>query len=669
MKDTTYFKSLTIALLLTIASLSQVFSQIEVTNYGAIPLDRLAISRWQHFEWDASGTWETIDVTKNGILPNTTIDIAPLVEKIINEGTGKRILQFPAGTFNIKTQVDISKDDIQIVGVGKTTRFMLAGGASDGGFSSGGSRSGNYTLTKDALRGDNTVTFSSTSGLDVGDYFIMVQSGTVTRPDAEGDETQIFKITAKSGNTLTLDMKFGIPFYKNSSTAQETNFRKNLRFHNFYMEKTSLPASSKHDNISLNTIRNVEVSNIESNKAFSSHVQIFRGREVIFHDNNFYGNYGGGGGFQYGIKINLSTNCHVINNVASNLRHHYATQYGSNHCVIAYNRALPTYNDYADFGQHNSKGCHNNLFEGNYGEEIYDDANPRASWGTRYTMWFRNHALVKIGSENPYVENMNIIGNELKAPASGIKMGDPGKFTFAGGNIVSISKEGGTGTLIWGDMKSGAAIPASLFLKNRPSYVARWPLYGPAATFPTTNTDPTGSFTLPTFTSIEEGYTKLEFLVEAFDVDASDVLSLTMFVDGKSIRTDNTKPYQWGHTSTDVNTAKELLNLLPGNHEFKVVISDGKGGSKTIIKMINVAIKPDVVNVLEYTENLGVNVYPNPSETGVFHFSREISFEVLDMLGNLVQKGTGDQVDLSNFAKGNYVIKEEGLNEKVLNKL
>lgn len=461
---------------------SLLFGQIEVTNYGDIPENRLAISRWQNIKWDGSGTWQTIDVTTKGIEPNKTYDIAPLVNNIITSGSGKRIIKFPAGKYNIKSRLNINRDDIQIVGVGTATKFLLKGGNNPGEIVSNGGRDDFYNLAKDAKRGDNTISLTSSSGLSVGGYFIITQPGSATRPGASGDETQIFKITGKSGNVLTLDMKFGIPFKKATSKCQKLRPRKNLRFHNFYMEMLTKPEGGKSHNLSLNTVQNVEISNIESNKVLNSHVTVFRGREVICHDNYLHGNYGGGGGFQYGFGFNFSTNCQISNNVTADLRHHYATQFGSNHCVVAYNRALPPYNSYGDYGQHNSKGCHNNLWEGNYGKEIYDDANPLKSWGTRYTMWYRNHATSKVGSENAYVENMNIIGNELKPGTGGIKKGSPGENTYSGANIANINKEGGTGNMIWGDISPNAALPPSLFLKEKPSYLSRWPLYGPKAT-------------------------------------------------------------------------------------------------------------------------------------------------------------------------------------------
>lgn len=555
-------------------------AQVEVTTYGDIPEERLAPSRWQHFEWDGSGVWDTINVTSQGVLPDQPDDIAPIVNAIISNGSGKRILLFPAGTYQIKSRLNISKSDIQIVGVGSSTRFMLEGGDTPGYIYGGGARRNEYTLAADVARGDDKVTLNSTSGLIVGDYFIIKQAGSVTRPGASGDETQIFKITAKIGNTLTLDMKFGIPFYKASASVQELGYKQNLRLHNFYIEMTTKPTSDKSDNIALNTIRNVEISNVESNKALNTHVQIFRAREVIFKENNFYGNYGGGGGFQYAIKMNWCTNCHIINNVAADLRHHYATQYGSDHCVIAYNRALPPYNDYADFGQHNSKGCHNNLFEGNYGSEIYDDANPLKSWGTRYTMWFRNHATSKVGSENAYVEYMNIIGNELTGGSSAIKTGNPGKYTLAAANIINIDGEGGTGTLLSGDLPADAAIPASLFLTEKPDYVDRWPLYGPQASDSSTLQLPSADIVKPTENSYVEGYDSLHILVEASAVEGRTITSAELKIDGSVIRTDTIAPYEWGKVGSD--TQDETLSLLAGSHLLEVTVTDSEGQMRTV---------------------------------------------------------------------------------------
>lgn len=438
---------------------------------------------WQNFKWDNSGKWETIDVTKFGIVSDLTEDIAPKVMDIINKGSGKRILKFPSGTFFINSRLEITKGDIQIIGEGRSTIFMLAGGAKSASITAQGKQEGMYKLATSVDRGSKDVTLTSTDGLTIGDYFVIEQKGSLTRPGpgVTGSETQIFRVIAKSGNTLSVDLKFGIPFLKEHAKISKINFLKNIRFHNFYIEMISEPTEGKSHNISFREVQNVEFSNIESNKALHTHIELSWSREVIFFQNNLYGNYGHAkeGGYQYGIKLNWCTNCYVINNRTSDLRHHYATQFGTNHCVIAYNRAEPPYNHYSDFGQHNSKGCHNNLWEGNYGAEIYDDDNPKKSWGTRYTTWFRNHAASKIGSESPYVEYMTIIGNELEGGSDAIKKGPFGKNNFSGANMINVSEEGGKGTIIWNEIEEGVLIPASLFLNEKPSYLLKWPLYGP----------------------------------------------------------------------------------------------------------------------------------------------------------------------------------------------
>ena len=478
-------------LIIFLLSLSPLKAQTEVNDFGDIPASRLSATKWQNFEWDSSGNWETIDVIKEGIVPDATTDIAPKVMAIIANGSGKRILKFPAGTFHIKSRLKILKGDIQIVGEGNATKFILQGGSNAGYITAFGGESGNYNLSADASRGDSKVTLTSTSGLNVGDYFIVKQSGALIRPDADppigGDETQIFKIIAKSGNELSLDMKFGIPFFKDHTTVQKMSFLKNIRFHNFYIERPSTTSGDGDVNIYFRMLQNAEDSNIESKNALKTHIALFNSRDVIFFQNYMHGNFGCDrcGGYQYGISLVSCTKVNLINNRGSDLRHFFVSQFGTNHCVFAYNRAEGPHNHYGDIGQHNSKGCHNNLFEGNYGEEIFDDGNQRAGWGTRYTMWFRNHAITQVGSTIRYVEHMTIIGNEIESEDSattGIRDGEvgvPGEDTFSGANILNVSAEGEGGNIVWDDMAAEDQIPASLFLSEKPDYLNKWPLYGP----------------------------------------------------------------------------------------------------------------------------------------------------------------------------------------------
>ncbi len=66
--------------------------------------------------------------------------------------------------------------------------------------------------------------------------------------------------------------------------------------------------------------------------------------------------------------------------------------------------------------------------------------------------------------------------------------------------------------------------------------------------------------------------------------------------------------------------------------------------------------------------NNSVAVYPNPSSTGVFTLVNESKWHVLNLTGVEVLKGEGNQVDLSSFQKGLYIIKTDQSSTKVLSK-
>ncbi|WP_299245962.1 Ig-like domain-containing protein [uncultured Aquimarina sp.] len=562
-------------------------AQIEVTDYGDIPENRLAASRWEHFEWKDPGNWNVIDVTKEGITPGSSSDIAPKLNNLINNGSGNRIFKFPAGTFYIRSNIDIKKSNIQLVGVGNATKFLCPGGNNPGAIRIRGSRSGNYKMSNNVSRGANKITLTSSSGISVGTYIILTQTG--SGPRNSDPETQIVKVLSKNGNTVTLDMKLGIPFFKSRTTIQRFGMIQNIKLSNFYLERTSKPTpqgnNGRSHNIDLSNARNIEISNLELKKVLSTHITLFRCTDVIIRDNNIYGNYGGGGGKQYGVGINFSTKIHVINNRTSDLRHHIATQFGTDHCVIAYNRAEAPYNSYQDIGQHNSKGCHNNLFEGNYGREIMDDNNTNKGWGTRYTMFYRNYSKDIIGADHGDADHNNVIGNEFKRSSQSAVLAK-GSDNFVGANIFGISGEGGNGNLVWKDLDPSAELPPSMFLKNKPSYVARWPLYGPEANNnPTENEPPTLSFASPSGnTSVQEGYTSFEVTVNASDSDGS-ISNVKLYVDGTLIRQENIAPYTWGQG----NSASELLGLSVGQHTIKAEATDDDGAktSKTITLTVN----------------------------------------------------------------------------------
>ncbi|WP_378181239.1 T9SS type A sorting domain-containing protein [Aquimarina sp. SS2-1] len=632
----------------------QAFGQVEVTDYGDVPTGNLAASRWENFKWEDPGNWTVIDVTQEGIVPNSSADIAPKINNLINNGNGNRIFKFPAGTFYIRSDIRITENNIQIVGSGNATRFLSPGGVNSPSITIRGSRSNsNYDMADNASRGDTQIRLTGSSGISVGTYIILTQTENGPRPS--DPETQIVQVIGKSGNILTIDTKLGLPFFKSRTKIQRFGAPKNVRLSNFYFERTSKPIVSdsdkRSDNIELINARNVEISNIESNKAFSTHISMSRCTKVIVRDSYVHGNYGGGGGTQGGITMHFSSKIYVINNRTANMRHHIMTQFGTDHSVIAYNRAEAPYNSYQDIGQHNSKGCHNNLFEGNYGRQIFDDNNINKGWGTRYTTWYRNHATDIIGADHGDSNNNNIIGNEFKKSSETAAIAK-GSGNVVGANIFGIDREGGNGNLRWKDLNTGAELPSSMFLRDKPDYVNRWPLYGPDATsspniigpdgytyavdesglltisngpldiaygqngsyvfldnqtedIPCTNTafgsDPLpgvrkycfvrpSSITSISFVSpIEDQFVGEANLGVVISVEntGSNIANVRLYINDDFIRQENAAPYEWGTANVNREDPK-LLNLTVGTYVLRAEVTDNGGVSTSISKTIEV---------------------------------------------------------------------------------
>lgn len=125
-----------------------------------------------------------------------------------------------------------------------------------------------------------------------------------------------------------------------------------------------------------------------------------------------------------------------------------------------------------------------------------------------------------------------------------------------------------------------------------------------------TNQAPTGAFEAPTFNTIEEGYSELYVKVAASDPDG-DAITLTLKIDGVDHRgtPEGSAPYEWGHTTSP--KLDETLNLTPGVHEFEVVITDSKGASTSIKKLITVTAipVPNKLPTVEITSPANNNIF------------------------------------------------------------
>jgi hypothetical protein len=90
-----------------------------------------------------------------------------------------------------------------------------------------------------------------------------------------------------------------------------------------------------------------------------------------------------------------------------------------------------------------------------------------------------------------------------------------------------------------------------------------------------------------------------------------------------------------------------------GNHTLKIQVVNG--GWNFNYMQIG---RSNIVGVFDQIGNQEtISVYPNPSETGVYTMNESVKFDVLNLSGTLIFQGEGTKVDLSNYPKGNYLLK------------
>lgn len=168
------------------------------------------------------------------------------------------------------------------------------------------------------------------------------------------------------------------------------------------------------------------------------------------------------------------------------------------------------------------------------------------------------------------------------------------------------------------------------------------------------NNPPTGNFIAPAISEIDEGYQSLYINFEATDPDDDEITSAVLSIDSKVIRSESQAPFEWGHQSNTTDFSFETLGLKPGTHVLKVEVTDARGAKGYITKMIEVM---PVVTGVGSEEISGLTVFPNPSESGLFHLNKKANWEVFNLQRQKLHTGTEIDVDLSTQPKGIYFIR------------
>jgi len=440
-------------------------------DYGDLKPEYLPPSPWPVVEYKDPGGWKTIDVSQHGLKPDSDVDAAEVVARILEDTEGRRRLFFPAGTYTLKTGLEITEGDIWLDGAGKETKFVLdfPENTHVNGIVFSGSADEPVALAKIPKRGEPSVELAEPLNLKAG-QLVRVYHDVKDNRRLGFPRGQLCRITGVDGKTVKLDLKIGADFSGEPKLSLMRPLM-NVRLTNFSL--TRLRRGKMGDNnIALHACANAEVSHVISSKATTHCIAIRSCHETIVSDCRVHEYQGGGGWNGYGVTVEHSTAVNVVNNHAFGLRHHFELAWGTSYSVLAYNTAEGPY-DYCDIGSHHADLGYCNLFEGNKGQDVVLDWG-ESSWNA-YTFFYRNQASRRIGSYRPKRARHWFpvyIGTD---PINMPRVGTQGaKEAYIGANVVN-------GEMQWGDVPEGSRLPPSLYLTEMPEYLKgdKWPLYGP----------------------------------------------------------------------------------------------------------------------------------------------------------------------------------------------
>jgi hypothetical protein len=462
-----------------------------------LPVDvsRLPAQLWKDTRWNDPGGWTTIDVTTQGLQANNTnIDAAVQIASIINSTSGRRRLYFPTGIYSFKSGLTINgKSDLWLDGDGRSnTVFRIdAPGSANAEIGFHGSKSGGtISVVGSPAAGDVAITVADASTLNVGD---LIQLYADNAPLVQGGLSfvthvygQMFKITAKSGNTLTLDMKILLDYPSSYvPLVQKYNQIQNIKVSHVLISRANQPTNQDVSNLEFYGAYNCYVAQLESNFSQRHHIYFENSKDCVVESNYIHDCFvHTTGGYGYGFGLVGSTGCRISDNKSTRLRHQVILQIGANYNVVSYN-SIETCYDYNDMALHASY-AYMNLFEGNMCQQSYadtskdgaTDAEPSTGPGNT---WFRNYITQQVGCTQSATSLQNVIGNDAGSISSN------GSNHYIGANDVATSQftfgsSWPGGVVNWGVFPTNVILPASLYLTNRPPFFngnTVWPAFGP----------------------------------------------------------------------------------------------------------------------------------------------------------------------------------------------
>lgn len=389
-----------------------------------------------------------------------TNNSAALQNAIVALGGGGGVVYFPAGVYKFTSAVSLA-DSIIIRGAASdsTTLLFDLGGALNNCFNIFGSQGAQvYSFTASAFKDSNIVHLDQTAGLQAGDHLRIYQddSALVTSPWAYGSVGQIVRISAVSGNDLTISGRLRKDYlHSDSCKAVKIVPVSGVGFECFKLKRADL-TSQQTTNFDFNKAVNCWIKGVESDSCNFAHVSLRYCSNILITESYFHHALAyGGGGQGYGVAAHFATGeCLVVNNIFEHLRHAMLLQAGANGNVFAYNYSFDAYwvqslfpsNSAGDLVLHGNYPFAN-LFEGNIVQNmVIDDSH---GMNGPYNTLFRNRGELYglVMNNSPASDSQNLVGNEISNSSQGLYLLNGTGHLEHGNNVKGTITPSGTNSL------------------------------------------------------------------------------------------------------------------------------------------------------------------------------------------------------------------------------
>lgn len=490
-----------VSLLATTSAIKDTKIRTRAIDYGSIPttVDYVPPGGFPDTTWSDPSNWVEIDVTENSLpADDDSIDASVAIAAILDTVSisSRRVLVFPAGIYYFNSTLKIRSSNVILRGAGlsKTTFLITANGSADAEIRFDGSWAAEGRPVNGSVSpGATSVNVSDASDIEVGQ---VVQLYLKAGRQAWGTfiESQLLLVKSVSGNRLTFDFPVGLTYSEEKEPyLRPMNALFNVGVEGIRIERVYEPEAQDVSNVAFRMASNTFYTDNHSINSGRSHVDIALVLGMVVERNYVHGFYINKGGYGYGFNVHLSTGVRVTDNKSWDLRHHILLQQGANHNVISYNSIEEPWQSYNDMAFHASY-AYFNLIEGNifyegYADNSHDNADQVDLHATGPgNVWLRNKVQNCIFSANNETQKQTAVGNVIYD-----KMISVGESHFTGANYLA-------GDTQWGNLSSGAVIPASLYSVETPSFFgsSAYPPFGfQVDGWGHSNTVPAGNRTRP----------------------------------------------------------------------------------------------------------------------------------------------------------------------------